>query len=469
MIMAVSMLLLGVGCGKQSQDAESQQQKDAQTSEAQSEDIVEPDLKVALTQATLTRENYLNTVVTESSIAAFFKIPKNGVINSKVVARLLKNAGIQSQDADRTMSPTNIPTAGRKTELAKELNRYSKFYFGKKVAKNRIEQTIRNQGGFTPKQFLAYLRIGFGSGPCTSRVGTSTCQADAGDLQTALTKGLDSVFNLRYDSDVDDKWKNVMAVHREDIAYRIVFDLIAVNFSEYSQNPLRDIKLDVSSPNTSDCSTLASMFKNGNAFKSYLINHANMPLSLAKTTGRFIDGVSEVSQNTVTKKSRTYYYGLFNFLEGRNCSRLDANNTCYDGEPALANYLIDEKAVTRPLESGNYAWSCSEIATLIDTIVSNPFSSPYDALTSVNNYQFDANRYPLRDQPLDLTAEDVLLFYIAIGNAHVNRPGALFADNLPAADLDELAEDAKSVADLNNPEFAFQYLTTPVVFDAFLK
>ena len=135
----------------------------------------------------------------------------------------------------------------------------------------------------------------------------------------------------------------------------------------------------------------------------------------------------------------------------------------------MAQFLFVEKGIPQPVESGEFSWTCANIATLIDVTASNPFVNQYDVLQSVSTYQFDAAKYPLRNSPVSLTAEDVLMFYIAIGNAHVNKPGALFADNMPAAYLDAMAFEAQSIPDLNNPEFLFQLITSPLVYSTFLK
>lgn len=65
--------------------------------------------------------------------------------------------------------------------------------------------------------------------------------------------------------------------------------------------------------------------------------------------------------------------------------------------------------------------------------------------------------------PNPLTAEDLLMFLVAVGNAHTNRPDALFDDNLPVADLDAMRDEG-----IVNAEFTFQRLVLAAVFDRFL-
>ncbi len=417
------------------------------------------------TTITTATTNYLNQVLDETAVHAFFGVGASQAITQPIVASLLTGMGITASDAQLTMTPKVVPTVERKSGLAAEYLKYSVYYFGQQLGTQaQVQQRLTAQGGLTARQYLPYARIGFGAGPCSTRVGTSTCPVTVSDLQTSLLKGLDMIWNLRYPSSGDNKWNNTFALHREDLAYRLVFDAIARSFGHQAHNPLRDLALDTSDPASKDCALLTSMLANGRTFESFLRTRTGMPGSLSHATGRFLDGVTEAAVNTYTGKLTTYRYGLFNFLGGLNCSRLDPHDTCYVGEPLLPPYLLAARGVTPSREDGQYSWTCSQIAGLIDTLVSNPYASPYEVLRTPTDFQFDPARYPLAGKPTALTAEDVLMFYVAIANAHVNQPGAPFADNLPVADLDALAAEG-----VMNPEFEFQYYTFTMVFSYFLR
>lgn len=131
----------------------------------------------------------------------------------------------------------------------------------------------------------------------------------------------------------------------------------------------------------------------------------------------------------------------------------------------MAKYLVENRVVRLPSEDGDFSWTCEQITTLFDVVASNPYKHPYDVLAAEFSWQFDPATYPLRDSPVDLTAEDILLFTLAITNGFPNMPG--LQGNCNASQVDC---DAMFMTDgLLNPEFEIQYRVLPKVYETFLR
>lgn len=370
-------------------------------------------------------------------------------------------------DSDKIMIPGYFPIVERKAMFTKELFDHSEFFFGKKLAsETEVNSKLLQQGGLNVNQFLAYVRIGFGDGDCPSLndiAGISdNCKASAYNFQTALQKGLDLIPNIRYFVKADNKWKNTLTQNQEDVAYSKVFDHIAKNFSGKSYNPLRDVILDVSSEDTYHCTLLKKMMANGSALESYLLNEVQLPSSLAKTLGNLIDGVTEPYEG------RTFHYGLFYFLNGSNCSRLEKELICYEGEPKLYGILTKTLGIPIPQENGSYHWSCKNIASMIDVMATNIHGGSYDYNIfdnrTENNYQFTGKDFS-RQRKLHLTAEELLMFQVGLSNAQINStdPDLTFSDNIPVADIENMFLEG-----VVNPEYEFQDPMFKHIFDLFL-
>jgi hypothetical protein len=99
----------------------------------------------------------------------------------------------------------------------------------------------------------------------------------------------------------------------------------------------------------------------------------------------------------------------------------------------------------------------------VNTVVGPHRDRPYATGTTSSGYAFDPETWFVPGDPNPLTAEDLLMFLVAVGNAHTNRPDALFDDNLPVADLDAMRDEG-----IVNAEFTFQRLVLAAVFDRFL-
>lgn len=428
--------------------------------------------------------NYLGALLDAETIERFFAIEPDAFITPQVVVDVLTTAGIEATDAERSATPGYVPTDARADALAQEFQRFATFYFDEELAESLDEaraeiraRVAAQGGGYSADQFLAYLRIGFGPGSCDDApAGQPGCEVEVVDLQDALLKGIDVIPNLRYRSQRDSKFLNPFAVHREDIAYRLIFDHIARFFDGAADgNPLRSAVLDTSDPAGPDCQWLLERFRNGTTLTRYLEQELALPESLAATTGRLLDGVTEIATNEVTGLVRSYQYGLFYFQEGNNCSRLDARDTCYAGDPALIDFLVNARGLTEPREDGNYTWSCPEIGELIAFTVRNPsvadassLDEPYLALDGATTEDYQFPNYWTVPQSIELTGEDVLMFVVALSNGQINQPGAAFADNIPVADIERLSEASLRNPELTNPEWAFQDPFIRRVFDELL-
>lgn len=409
--------------------------------------------------------DFLQHAVSDKNVAAYFEVSVADVVTSDVFLAQLIAAGVHADDAaENGYQRLHTPDDVRARSVEDELSEYSLDYFGTSgLSPIEVRKRVKQQGGYTPIQYLAYAKVGFGSGRCPSaRVGSKKCPVTVSDIQTSIVKNLDNIPNVRYPGP-GIQWNLTFAINREDIPYRLVFDRVAQKFGGFAHNPLRDVVLDVTDEASSTCKKLTKMFANGSAFEAWLDAIPTMPPSIAHTSKDLIDGVTEVARNRSTGVQSAYHYGLFNFLGGLNCSRLDENNSCYAGEPLMAQYILG-KGVTLPQENGKYQWNCQQIATIWDVTVSNPHPDPYDAIATESTYQFDPDTYPLRNSPIDLTAEDVLMFMVSDSNAYTNTPYDPFGDSIPLADTQAMRD-----AGLLNSEFEFQYRVIPAVYDQFLK
>jgi len=418
----------------------------------------EPPRPAAIKSATTT--TYLTSTLNVATLNAFYTGRTAGMITKADIVRVLtSDAGIAAFDAQKLAyvmqnGPAFLPTPAHQAAFANELvdnQAYFFAYLGFPVTLTNLQLVLQGQGGLTAAQYLAYLRVGFGDGRCGATVaGTAGCEATVANLQQALTTNLNLVFNIRTNATIDNKYENTFAINRESISYRKLFDYVAQHFGGHAHNPLRDYVLDVSSPTTADCLKLTSMFENGATLNAYVVARG-APAEVGTLAQHQLDGVTEVTGRV------TYYYGLFYFLRGENCSRINFDPvTCYRGDPALLPRVQARRpAMVIPASSSAYSWSCQDIAALIDVTGSLPFADAYDGVRRAAEFPFD-------NIDNQLTAEDVLAFVVGLGNGNINRPDAPFIDNIPAADAAMLV-----AAGIDNSEFEFQSRMVPHIFQLF--
>lgn len=426
--------------------------------------------ELSLTEANsaMLYRNYLKDVLSEERLAATFKKPVGDIIAKNDYTALLEKMGIFPFDAAQNsyFGTTFLGDSTRSRNLANEFldAKWSDYYFSytdfRPQNRTELNNFFTKQGGFTTRQFNAWLRVVWGDGRCASNpAGSNLCPAYVGDLQDGITMTLNPVFNIRTMARIDDQYANTLTNHRESIAYRLVYDALAKEFGGYNQNPLSSIVLDVSNENTDDCKLLTSMLANGKALKNYAESKTALPEVMGSVTQNLMDGKAEVATDPGSGKLRKFFYGLFPFMTGNNCSRINPGE-CYEGDPQAVKRITELiPDFTRPISESSgsyYTFTCKEIATLVNVTGSSPTGNRYDAILNESAYPFD-DEYP------QVTAEDLMAFILAIGNAHVNTPSATFIDNIPQSDADALVE-----AGIQNAELEWHIRMVPHIFDLFL-
>jgi hypothetical protein len=317
-------------------------------------------------------------------------------------------------------------------------NAFLKFKSNAFIPDDQKRQQMLDEGftqtsisdGLTPTEYLAYLRIAHGDGPCpASKAGSPDCPARVIDFQMSLITNQNGIFNLRTAATKDSQYDNTLSIHRESQANRQTFAYIGQSLGQGS-HPLRGIVIDPN--NAAQCSELQGMLGSSTALQGFLTETVGVNPTVAAVAARqWANTVTEVT------KGVTYVYGFAPFLSGRICSR-DTLGACYSPDPRMTKRLVQ----LVPDIANKTTFTCREIAQTVNTLASMPSVEPIDFSKPV--------ALPFDQSSPNLTADELFDFFVALGNALTNRPDAPFADIIPLADLNLL--NASGIA---NPEYQF--------------
>jgi hypothetical protein len=390
-----------VGCGGDIESVEDSLQGDG---------IGEEGGEFGLATAAITASLY-NRALTTADIAGMFATGPNQSITKPIMKGFLQNK-VRIASADATQASNAFLAWGAASFIPDDQKRAE-------LKAEGLNQAKVNDG-LTPSEYLAYLRIAFGDGPCAgAAAGSDQCPARGIDFQMHLISLENGIFNLRTGDAQDDQYANKYTVHRESQANRQTLTHMG-NILGLGGNPLKQMVIDPSNP--ADCADLTTMLGSATKLESFLKDKAGVIPVVARVAARqWLKVVTEVTNGV------TYTYGLDPFLSGQLCSR-DNIGTCYAADPAMGKRIRQ----LLPNIQGKTQLSCSEIATLVNVLTSMPAKEPINFAQNVAA-PFDA-------QSPDLTVDELFDFFIALGNALTNRPDAPFADTLPLADFQLLLD-----------------------------
>ena len=386
--------------------------------------VVVPDESVFyLTQTTdLTQTPLYTKPMTKAYITRIFGIAKNTPVTQAVFERFLKNK-VKLAPTDATQAALSflnvnsnafIPDVQKKTDL-----------------NNAGLTDAKIKDGLLPSEYLTYLRIAHGDGPCANAMaGSQACPAYVRDFQMSVITNQNGIFNVRTtganQNAKNTKYINTLTIHRESQANRLLFNYIG-NALGLGGNPLKQVVLDPAVP--ASCSELESMLGSSAALERFLTNTAKVNSDVAHVTARQWGAqVTEITNNV------KYVYGFAPFLKGGVCSR-DKLGECYEADPQMTARL--DIVVPGFLEKASF--NCREIAAAVNILTSMPIVEPIDFSKPLV--------LPYDGSSPKLTADELFDFFIALGNGLTNRSGALFADTLPKVDLDMLNNSV-----IENPE-----------------
>lgn len=272
----------------------------------------------------------------------------------------------------------------------------------------------------------------------TSGVGDLLSEAESGQPAYGLTAtplytralteaDISRIFQVTA-STSDIQYENTLTIHRESQANRQLFQYIGVGLG-LGGNRLKKVVINPAEP--AMCSELESMLGSSSALEKFLSETVKVNPTVAQVTARQWGArVSEVSAGI------SYVYGFAPFLEGKLCSR-NRIGSCYAADPKMTSRL--DQVVPGFLSKTSF--NCHEIAKAVNVLASMPAVEPLDFSKPL--------ALPYDQTSLNLTADELFDFFIALGNALTNQPGATatFADTLPQSDLDALNNSG-----ISNPE-----------------
>jgi len=356
--------------------------------------------------------------LTEAHISRIFGVSANQPVTKVEFEEFLKNkVKVAARDATQAAKPflnvgatAFIPDEQKRAELDAE-----------GLTRDKISD------GLLPSEYLTYLRVAHGGGRCVNaKAGSSKCPALVRDFQMSIISTQNAVFNIRFASTKDSQYENTLTIHRESQANRQLFQYVGKALG-LGGNPLKKVVINPADP--AMCSELESMLGSSSALENFLSETVKVNPTVAQVTSR--QWGARVSE--ITKRVR-YVYGFAPFLEGKLCSR-DNIGSCYAADPKMTSRL--EQVV--PGLFSKTSFNCHEIAKAVNVLASMPAVEPIDFSKPL--------AIPYDQTSLNLTADELFDFFIALGNGLTNRPNAPFADTLPQSDLDALNN-----SEISNPE-----------------
>jgi hypothetical protein len=357
----------------------------------------------------LTATPLYTKALTEADISRIFGVTASQPVTKTVFENFLKNK-VKVAPADATQTAKSFLSVASAAFIPDDQKRKDL------AAEGLTDAQITD--GLLPREYLTYLRVAHGGGRCVNaKAGSSTCPALVRDFQMSIITSENAVFNIRFASDKDSQYENTLTIHRESQANRQLFQYIGLGLG-LDGNPLKKVVIDPAVP--AMCSELESMLGSSPALENFLSQTVKVNPTVAQVTARqWGSRISEISNGV------TYEYGFAPFLEGKLCSRIN-KGMCYSDDPKMTARL--EQVVPGFLRKTSF--NCHEIAKAVNVLTSMPAVEPLDFSKPL--------ALPYDQTSLNLTADELFDFFIALGNALTNQPNATFADTLPQSDLDAL-------------------------------